>query len=237
MVHSAEIQAAVTASTLAGATAALRPRTFFVAWNGVIALVYNGFPKPLAAVKSALSERAPTLRKENFGSKWPKTTLGALDDAAPPLTLEQLCTLKALCEEHGAALPSCEVLVGQLSCVTYSAWRSLERPVERVDLPLPAATPSAEVSAEERGGVDGVLAEWSDLTVYLPNVNAPGSRIGSYREASPDGSTLVGFLELGEGNPLRERVLAFERAVDDLLPGRYHWLEAESWHCTLRSLS
>ena len=31
----------------------------------------------------------------------------------------------------------------------------------------------------------GVLDEWSDMQAYLERVNAPGSRIGSYREASP----------------------------------------------------
>ena len=47
---------------------------------------------------------------------------------------------------------------------------------------------------------------------YLPKANAPGSRISSYRAASPAGATLVAFL--GEAAALRGRVAAFRAAVD-----------------------
>lgn len=49
---------------------ALRPNAFFVAWNGVLTLVYTGFPPPLERLKRALNESAALgLKKENFGSK------------------------------------------------------------------------------------------------------------------------------------------------------------------------
>ena len=78
-----------------------------------------------------------------------------------------------------------------------------------------------------------MLDECSDLEAYLPRVNQPGSRISSYREASPQGSTLVAFVG---GSELRELVAQFRSAVDALLPGRYAWLDDASWHCTVRAL-
>ena len=34
----------------------LRPQTYFVAWNGVLTLVYDGFPPVLAGIKARLNE-------------------------------------------------------------------------------------------------------------------------------------------------------------------------------------
>jgi len=84
--------------------------------------------------------------------------------------------------------------------------------------------------------VQGVLREWDDLPQYLPAVNKPGSRIGSYREASPAGQTLVAFVADAAPPALHSALAAFRTAVDELLPGRYAWLEPASLHCTVRSL-
>ena len=98
---------------------------------------------------------------------------------------------------------------------------------------LGSAVDDSEPSDAEQARVRGVLDEWSDLETYLPRVNAPGSRISSYREASPQGSTLVAFIGASE---LREVVAPFRSAVDALLPGRYAWLDDASLHCTVRAL-
>ena len=209
----------------------LRPQTYFVAWNGVLTLVYAGFPPVLAGIKARLNEE-DGLPPENFGSRWPKTTLAALHDDAPPLSLAELTSLRALCEEHASQL-SLRVPVSSLSFVSYDQ-RGLESVRERSDVALGSDVDYAEPSAAERARVRGVLDEWSDLETYLPRVNAPGSRIGSYRESSPQGSTLVAFIGASE---LRELVAQFRSAVDALLPGRYAWLDGASLHCTVRALS
>ena len=210
----------------------LRPQTYFVAWNGVLALVYDGFPPVLAGIKARLNEE-DGLPPENFGSRWPKTTLAALRDDAPPLTLAELTRLRALCEDHASQLASLRVPVSSLSFVSYDQ-RGLESVRERSDVALGSAVDDAEPSDAERERVRGVLDEWSDLETYLPRVNQPGSRISSYREASPQGSTLVAFIGASE---LREVVAPFRSAVDALLPGRYAWLDDASLHCTVRALS
>ena len=73
-------------SLVQGDSCVLRPQTYFVAWNGVLTLVYEGFPPVLAGIKARLNEE-DGLPPENFGSRWPKTTLAALHDDAPPLSL------------------------------------------------------------------------------------------------------------------------------------------------------
>ena len=208
----------------------LRPQTYFVAWNGVLALVYDGFPPVLAGIKARLNEE-DDLPPENFGSRWPKTTLAALHDDAPPLSLAELTSLRALCEEHASQL-SLRVPVESLSFVSYDQ-RGLESVRERSDVALGSAVDDSEPSDAEQARVRGVLDEWSDLETYLPRVNAPGSRISSYRESSPQGSTLVAFIGASE---LREVVAPFRSAVDALLPGRYAWLDDASLHCTVRAL-
>ena len=235
-------------------TCRLIPSSYFIAWNGVIVLVYAGFPPPIASLKASLNDPSNgfPFRKEGFGSKWPKTTLGALRDDATPLTLEELARLRALCVEHASGLFDLRVPLTSLSLVKYKA-RGLEAGPERKCsvIPLTASTRAVgsssssitspplhndQPSEEEASRVSSVLSEWSDLDEYLPKVNAAGSRMSTYREASPSGSTLVSFLELRPASELAKRLNAFRLAVEALLPARYAWLSDESLHCTVRAL-
>jgi len=99
---------------------ALRPCHYFVAWNGVLTLVYSGFPPELERLKAQLSALPRFTRPENFGSRWPKSTLGAMHDAAAPLTLDELQLLQKLCRTHGAHLADSSLVipVRQLSAVS-----------------------------------------------------------------------------------------------------------------------
>ena len=160
--------AAVSAAA-AGATATqLTARSFFVAWNGVLVLTFDGFPPALAHIKERLASSAPelNLQAENFGSKWPKCTLAALTDAAEPLTLTQLTALKELCKQHDLA-GCAPAAVSTISVVEYEQ-RRLEQPTQRTDIALQSsAGPSEPPVAEERERVDRVLSEWSDVDAYL----------------------------------------------------------------------
>jgi len=242
----------------------LYPCSFFVAWNGVLTLVYEGFPAPLARLKSHLNEPHLHVKPENSGSKWPKTTMGALIDDAPEFSLDELRQLHHLCMQHSQVLSSLGVPVFRLSVVTYAA-RGLEaqgrqhvdhvpiRPAPPVDEGADDGYDLSECTEEESQRVKSVLSEWDDLAAYLPRVNQPGSRISSYREASPSGSTLVTFIAppppdgnyslepdgdycLQRVTQLQTVLQGFRAAVDALFPGRYAWLEQESLHVTLRAL-
>ena len=103
----------------------LVPLSFFVAWSGVLALVYDGFPPCLVGIKATLAQSL-AVAPEKFGSLWPKTTLAALRDDSP-LSLADLQRLRDLCTEHAAGL--CQeppVTVDSVSVVAYEQ-RGLER--------------------------------------------------------------------------------------------------------------
>lgn len=44
---------------------------FVVAWNGVLALTFRGFPRGVSDVKATIAKRL-SLPGENPGSRWPK---------------------------------------------------------------------------------------------------------------------------------------------------------------------
>lgn len=81
----------------------LRPRSFFVAWSGVMTLAWEGFPPAVAAVKRKISRAFPMLPEEKPGSRWAKTTLGCLREGAR-LNPDQLRVLAKLCATHREAL-------------------------------------------------------------------------------------------------------------------------------------
>lgn len=65
----------------------------------------RGFPPAITQLKGVLDRMHPTLPKENPGSKWPKTSLGALKDGKR-LTPEQLELMLRICKEEGEVLTS-----------------------------------------------------------------------------------------------------------------------------------
>ena len=58
----------------------LRPEAFFVARSGVLTLAFSGYTEALIRFKAELEGAIPGISAENPGSRWPKTTLGALRD-------------------------------------------------------------------------------------------------------------------------------------------------------------
>jgi hypothetical protein len=157
---------------------ALKPFGFFIAWHGVLVLAWRGFPNPLSDLKpnieqglAALSSEDPAaaaalLKAEGAGSKWPKISLAAVNDAAPPLSISQLRTLKGICLARSAALcrhsgPDQAVPawpVSSLSAVAYS-WRSLERVDVSIELPLGQGVATAGHSS---AGAEGQVAVGSE---------------------------------------------------------------------------
>lgn len=230
----------------------LRPHpkcSLFVAWNGVIVLVFEGFPPAFQKAKDILREHIPLLKDENFGSKWPKTTLGAVNDDAADLSLEDLTNLQSICTKHSSKIATGKfgIEMRSICAVEYSS-RGLERCLSRIATPLaihsgldidttscPDASSLEPQLEEDRARVDHVVQEWDDLPTYLTKVNTPGSRIGSYREESPSGATCVAFLD-ALPSQLRSCLDEFVTDIETNFPGRYSWMKPHSLHCTLRSL-
>lgn len=79
-------------------------KEFFVSWSGVLTLVYVGFPQLVLDLKSLLHSTCPALASEFPGSKWPKTSLAAVNDESPSITKEQYLILREVCEAANAQL-------------------------------------------------------------------------------------------------------------------------------------
>ena len=112
----------------------LHPHSFFVAWHGVITLVFRSFPSPLSDLKHSLNKLS-VLPPEGQGSRWPKMTLAALA-SNQVLTSLELTSLLNLIKEHSSSLQSATPLyVKRLSIVAYTQ-QSLETILERLPIPL-----------------------------------------------------------------------------------------------------
>ena len=243
----------------------LRPHPtccIFVSWNGCIVLVFDGFPPPLVQAKTRIENNSARLhlKEENFGSKWPKTTLGAVLDGADELSPEQFKTLKNICHKYSKKIigdqpvsldngpASHGIKIATLSLVEYRQ-RGLEGLCEQIDVSLDDFTTNnyshsddvkedsitSTPSEEEKSRVNSVISEWNNEEAYLPKVNAPGSRINSYRQVC-NGCSCVAFIHSTLPKHIRSLLSEFRDAVDQAFPGRYGWLDETSLHCTLRSL-
>ena len=215
----------------------LMPRAFMIAWHGVPTLVYQGFSPTLAGMKRTIAQILKNLPPEAPGSRWPKTTLGALPDARP-LSPNELRRLLAICDQMTGELvaSSAAVRVARLHWVQYEC-RSLERRTETVPMPMNTAGPlmAAETpDPSERQRVETILHEFSatNLAAYLNLVNREGHRIDHYRPRAI-GRALVFDLE-DQTPPLID---AFIAAVENVLPDRYVWFAPTSRHVTIRGMS
>ncbi|KAK9826359.1 hypothetical protein WJX81_001998 [Elliptochloris bilobata] len=232
----------------------LRPRTFFVSWQGVLTLAFRGLPPALVELKAGLEAAHDSLPRENSGSRWPKVTLGVLGDARRLLP-DQLERLNALCAEEGAAFQSSAeppvIIVDRAAVVLYEC-RSLERVIAQTEVRFAASVDEAEPEAAERERVERILLEAADPDYWFA-ASRDGNREAHYR-GTHLGATLVFPLpgaspaDLGPGTAatpqgpgdaaaaLRQRIAAFRERVDSELPAMYCWLSDASLHVTLRAL-
>lgn len=207
----------------------LQACSFFITWQGVLSLVYTGFPVQVVALKDAIAKGCPELKAESPGSMWPKTSLGALRDGMA-LTRSQFDGLHALCAEHSAGLTELQAHFNTLTLVEYQC-RSLEQIGSKQNHPLVGHSEHT-MTEEELLYVQQVLKEADSAEYWEKRVVPPGNREGHYRDAC-SGRTLVGFLDSPQ---LKDRIRAFEAAVDSLLSGMYAWFDESSLHVTVRGL-
>ncbi|GIL85232.1 hypothetical protein Vretimale_10728 [Volvox reticuliferus] len=227
----------------------LRPMAFFVSWHGVLTLAYSGFPPALMELKQAINQTVDGLPSEYSGSKWPKTSLGALHDKAR-LTPEQFERLNVICREESAKLSQQAdkqaVLVDQLTVVFYEC-RCLERRLLEHVVPLHPTAPLdlRQPEASELDRVRGVVSE-ADSPEYWFLASKDGSRESHYRSSNL-GVTLVHDLAVLQGRPraraaadygsdLPGIVRSFRDRVEAELPGLYRWFNDSSLHSTVRAL-
>ncbi len=243
------------------ADAVLQARGFLVAWGGVLALAFADWPPLLLAIKAALnalaedgarsSKQLLQLAPENPGSRWPKITIGALQPDAQ-LSLEDLRSLRALCEESAEEMEGLVWNVSELQVATFTS-RSLEK---RTEVPIPLTSPGRAHCAAPPGDgavrcanasssfVEEVMQEWEhgDLVQYLSHVNT-GASVLHYTQPCPPDHTLVAMLlsqgSSGGGDAILRAVQRFASAVEARLPDKFHFFSdscPSSLHLTVRTL-
>ncbi len=214
----------------------LIPRAFMIAWHGVPILAYQGFSPSLAGLKQNIRRTLRQLPPEAPGSRWPKTTLGALPDERP-IGLNELRQLRALCHRMTAELVATAkmVPVTSLEWVEYEC-RSLERRSETLTMPL-KQTPAPPIETPEPGErqrVETILRGLcsANLAAYLSLVNRTGHRVDHYRLRSI-GRSLV--FDLADKAPAL--IETFISEVEGIMPGRYAWFVPGRRHVTIHRLS
>jgi len=224
---------------LAAATPACRltAHRVFPAWHGVMTLAFSGWPAALAELKARLNDGAIVL-PEAPGSRWPKCTLGALQEGVVLSDAQQLL-LRTLCAAHDARLAASPhaVLVRELQAVLFRE-PSLESCLLRAALPLDAAPgeDARGVAPEEAARVAAVLSEWdAGGEEYAALVRKEGRRASAYRGASAiAGATLVAPLAAEDARRLQ--LAALRADVDAALPGAFLWFDDAALHVTVRAL-
>mmetsp|Transcript_23769 Transcript_23769/g.28685 ORF Transcript_23769/g.28685 Transcript_23769/m.28685 type:complete len:438 (+) Transcript_23769:48-1361(+) len=239
----APINKTVNLDSLARATphTILRPLEFFVAWSGVITLAFHGLHPKLKEFKQKVADLYPGLAQQNPGSRWPKTTLGALKDGKR-LSPKQLRALKDICVQLEVDVASCcpdGVLVKEISTVVYECL-SLERIISenKIQCNGRSKLTNEEPEESEQKAVKKVLSEFSKKNIdkYWNDVAKDGNRASHYRDATV-GSTCVTFIGRSLSEGLKKVLDNFRSKVDKALPGMYVWFDDTSLHVTHRALA
>jgi hypothetical protein len=215
----------------------LKPKEFFISWSGVPTLAYEGFSATLLSLKKKIDEQIPEIGKENPGSLWPKTTIGALHDGVK-LSWDDVLTLREICDELNEQIKSENFVleIAKLYLVIFLC-RSLEKRLitEPINLQKKKSSNMDDCPPSNHlAQVASVLNQFakSNLKEYLPKLQKDGNRESHYRTSHIE-STLV--FDLQDQQP--KYIATFIDKVDKKLPSFYCWFRRESRHVTVRSLT
>ena len=218
-------------------TGTLLPKSFFVSWHGVMTIAYEGFCKCILDLKENLEERFPIMPIEKEGSKWAKTTIGALKEGRT-LTLDELKCIKGICDKHDDGLAKCDTAqfaIDALSYVEYEC-RSLEKVANCNTMQLkPMLADEYEIPEDHLKSVQSVIEQFStdNMECYIEAVQKDGHREPHYR-SHRSGAALV--YQLPENDIFNQQVDRFIADVDTSFPGRYAWFDPKCRHVTIRAL-
>lgn len=174
------------------------------------------------------------LADENPGSRWPKTTLGALRDGHV-LRWREAVALRQACDALNHRLRTApDRLCVRALTVVRSRCKSLERRRYSLSVPLmhPEPPPTHAPPAPHRRSVERTLQQFDrqNLWAYWKAHLRDGARESHYRALHVE-STLV--IDVRHQLPILN---AFVDRVESVLPGRYVWFSPSSRHVTLRTL-
>ncbi len=210
-----------------------RANGLFVAYCGVLTIVFEGFDDCILTMKDEIDRAFPDLEEEHEGSMWPKVTLAVLRDSER-LTEAEVSRLRDVAEEwHGVICSDADpVTADELLAVEYGC-RSLEVRQRVEHLPLQSRAGESPLPPHHARFVRSVVGQFSRdrLREYHAAIDREGHRETHYREPAT-GWSLVADVA-AEQMPVAHDVL---EAVEKAVPGKYARLRPESWHITVRSL-
>ena len=208
------------------------PHQLFVAWHGVITMMFRAFPEPIAALKRDLNQLGE-LPDEGPGSRWPKMTIAALGPNCP-LQSEELDQLLSITHSFTAKIQNAPpITVDELTVVDYEQ-QSIESVLERRSIPLlgsckiahdlpPLQTEVSELVAQQHPPLNESARQ---LTL------SPGRDASHYRQRERGISLII-----EAPNVYQDLITSLRDAITAALPNRYEWFSAESRHVTIRALS
>ena len=238
----------------------IRPHRLIVAWNGVLTLAFEAWPRQLMNIKQRINS-TPEFNTvpENFGTRWPKVTLAAFKTEDTTITIDELKKLTSLCREFDLALQNMEhVPLTHCSIVMFTS-RSLENYLFRMDYAFTTRDEDADLSLynqeyddESYNIVQNVIEDTEQLDTYIDKVNTPGNRWEDHYNTVWTEATLVCFLTINKNSGenvqevkdvissstcnLTNILLSFQKQVNALLPDTYTWMPTDSLHLSLRAL-
>jgi len=244
----------------------IRPYRLIVAWNGVLTLAFEAWPKQLMNIKQRINS-TPEFNTlvESFGTRWPKVTLAAFKTEDTTITIDELKKLTSLCREFDTALQSMEPVPLECCSTVMFTSRSLENYLFRVDYAfMPRDEEDGHLSLynqeydkESYTIVQKVIEETEQLDIYIDKVNTPGNRWEEHYNTVWTEATLVCFLTNKNNNNnnsgendvqevkdvissstsnLTNILSSFQTRVNALLPNTYTWMPTDSLHLSIRAL-
>ena len=212
----------------------IEPKNFFIAWSGVPVLTYSGFSKTIADLKEEIEYKILSVEDEKPGSKWPKTSLGALSKGKK-LTLEDFKKLHKICDEFTHKIPHSKSIVIENLQLVVSLCRSLENRVITSNISFRDIDPEYDDSPsdDQVEYVRSVIMQFDEgnMQNYYQTAIIPNHDETHYR-SDYMGVVLVFDLPMNKTTFIDEFIARCEKKF----PGYFKWFEAESRHITIRKL-
>ena len=212
----------------------IQPLQFFIAWHGVLTLVIKRWPTDILQLKQEINDKCFPRQEENFGSKWPKVTLGALRTEVS-FTKNDYVKLNTICNRFQSILnenTSQLIPLESLSIVMMTC-RSLEHYLVRIDIPFKGIRSEDDSENNDSDSIVQSILQEQNEESYSDKVIAPGNRDSHYTSLWTE-STLVSFIP--SDSQLDSIIKDFQKEIDNAFPNYYRWVDRQSLHVTLRSL-
>ena len=214
----------------------LSPHRFFVAWHGVITLMFRALPPPLSTLKRELLALEGVFIPESSGSLWPKLTLAALQPQRR-LSSADVDRLLEVCEGFNERLErALPVRVSSVSIVHYTQ-QSLERIEQSRSFSFKNIRTEErwrDISPPLQLEVSSLLATRDPMITESERakVMMEGRSIRHYRHPQEGWSLIVELPFV-----YQELITALSLEIERRLPQSYEWLSPQSRHLTLRALN